>query len=104
MSSQESRINFSAYSIRKPLPAILLFVVLLFLGIMSFKALPVTRFPNIDIPLVQVTINQSGATPAELETQVAKIVEELGGQHHRREASDHVLERRRLHHGHRVSS
>ncbi len=76
MSSQESRINFSAYSIRKPLPAILLFVVLLFLGIMSFKALPVTRFPNIDIPLVQVTINQSGATPAELETQVAKIVED----------------------------
>lgn len=76
MSSQGSRINFSAYSIRKPLPAILLFVVLLFLGIMSFKALPVTRFPNIDIPLVQVTINQSGATPAELETQVAKIVED----------------------------
>ncbi len=76
MSSQGSRINFSAYSIRKPLPAILLFVVLLFLGIMSFKTLPVTRFPNIDIPLVQVTINQSGATPAELETQVAKIVED----------------------------
>ena len=92
MSSQESRINFSAYSIRKPLPAILLFVVLLFLGIMSFKALPVTRFPNIDIPLVQVTINQSGATPAELETQVAKIVEDSVAEHHRREASDHVLE------------
>lgn len=76
MSSHDSRINFSAFSIRNPLPAILLFVVLLFLGIMSFKSLPVTRFPNIDIPLVQVTINQSGATPAELETQVAKIVED----------------------------
>ncbi len=74
--SSTSRINFSAYSIRKPLPAILLFVVLIFLGIMSFKSLPVTRFPNIDVPLVQVTITQSGATPAELETQVAKLVED----------------------------
>ncbi len=74
--SPTSRINFSAYSIRKPLPAILLFVVLIFLGIMSFMALPVTRFPNIDVPLISVTINQSGATPAELETQVAKPVED----------------------------
>ncbi len=76
MSDQVSRINFSAYSIRRPLPAILLFVVLLFLGLMSFRSLSVTRFPNIDIPLVQVTINQSGSTPAELETQVAKLVED----------------------------
>ncbi len=71
-----ARMNFSAYSIRKPLPAILLFVVLCFLGIMSFMQLPVTRFPNIDVPLVSVTITQSGAAPAELETQVAKIVED----------------------------
>ncbi len=60
MSSGTSRINFSAYSIRKPLPAILLFVVLLFLGIMSFSpcryALPQhRRSPR------PVTINQSGA-------------------------------------------
>ncbi len=74
--SEQSRINFSAFSIRRPLPAILLFVVLCFLGIMSFMQLPVTRFPNIDVPLVQVTITQSGATPAELETQVSKLVED----------------------------
>lgn len=71
-----ARINFSAYSIRRPLPAILLFVVLCFLGIMSFQQLPVTRFPNIDVPLISVTVTQAGAAPAELETQVAKIVED----------------------------
>jgi multidrug efflux pump subunit AcrB len=38
--------------------------------------LPVTRFPNIDIPLVSILITQSGAAPAELETQVTKIVED----------------------------
>ena len=38
--------------------------------------MPVTRFPNIDVPLVSVTVTQSGAAPAELETQVTKVVED----------------------------
>jgi hydrophobic/amphiphilic exporter-1 (mainly G- bacteria), HAE1 family len=69
-------VNFSAYSIRKPVPSILLFIVLLLLGMVSFMQLPVTRFPNIDIPVVSVTVTQSGAAPAELETQIAKRVED----------------------------
>ena len=70
------RINISAWSIRRPVPAIVLFAVLMLLGLLSFKQLPVTRFPNIDIPLISITITQSGAAPAELETQVTKIVED----------------------------
>ena len=46
------RINFSAWAIRNPVPPILLFVVLCLLGAMSFMSLPVTKFPNIDIPVV----------------------------------------------------
>ncbi len=68
-------VNFSAYSIRKPIPAILLFIVLCLLGISSFMSLPITRFPNIDVPVVSVTVTQSGAAPGELETQVAKRIE-----------------------------
>jgi len=71
-----SHINFSAFSIRNPVPSVLLFAVLCMLGVMSFLQLPVTRFPNIDIPVVSVSITQSGAAPAELETQVTKIVED----------------------------
>jgi hydrophobe/amphiphile efflux-1 (HAE1) family protein len=70
------RINVSAWSIRRPVPAIVLFAVLMLLGLLSFKQLPVTRFPNIDIPIVSVMITQSGAAPAELETQVTKVVED----------------------------
>jgi hydrophobic/amphiphilic exporter-1 (mainly G- bacteria), HAE1 family len=69
-------VNFSAYSIRKPIPAILLFIVLCLLGWMSFLQLPVTRFPNIDVPVISVTVTQSGAAPAELETQVTKRIED----------------------------
>ena len=42
----------------------------------SFGQLPVTRFPNIDVPIVQVRVYQSGAAPSELEVQVTKKIED----------------------------
>jgi hydrophobe/amphiphile efflux-1 (HAE1) family protein len=70
------RMNISAWAIRNPVPPLVLFLVLLALGIMSFSALPITRFPNIDVPIVQIRVYQSGAAPAELETQVTKKIED----------------------------
>ncbi len=68
--------NFSAWAIRNPVPPILLFVVLLLVGIQSFMRLPITQFPNIDVPVIAVSVGQSGAAPAELETQVTKRIED----------------------------
>ncbi len=69
-------MNFSAWSIRNPIAPLLVFGLLLFVGIQSFYKLPITRFPNIDVPLVAITVTQSGASPAELEMQVTKEVED----------------------------
>src|SRR5215470_6870657 len=69
-------VNVSAWSIRQPLPAIVLAIVIMFLGWMSFNKLPITRLPNVDIPVVSVTIIQFGAAPAELESQVTKTIED----------------------------
>ncbi|MGQ0673805.1 MAG: efflux RND transporter permease subunit [Hyphomicrobium sp.] len=69
-------LNISAWSIRNPVPALVLFMVLMTLGYLSFTALPITRFPNIDVPIIQARVYQSGAAPAELETQVTKKVED----------------------------
>jgi hydrophobe/amphiphile efflux-1 (HAE1) family protein len=68
--------NISGASIRNPIPSLVLFTVLLVLGVAAFKAIPITNSPNIDIPFVVVTITESGASPAELETQVTKKVED----------------------------
>jgi hydrophobe/amphiphile efflux-1 (HAE1) family protein len=68
--------NISAWSIRKPVPSLTLFLVLMVLGIIAFIQLPITRFPNIDVPIVRVHIYQSGSAPAELESQVTKRVED----------------------------
>ncbi|WEX09064.1 efflux RND transporter permease subunit [Chelativorans sp. AA-79] len=68
--------NISAWAIRNPLPSNLLFVILTIVGLYSFSRLPITHFPTIITPLVNVTIEQSGATPAELETEVTRRVED----------------------------
>tara|TARA_R110002051_G_scaffold123744_3_gene196941 strand:+ start:1776 stop:5117 length:3342 start_codon:yes stop_codon:yes gene_type:complete len=69
-------MNFSAWSIRNPIAPLLGFALLLFMGVQSFYSLPITRFPNIDVPVVSITVVQSGASPAELEMQVTREVED----------------------------
>ncbi|SFB32745.1 hydrophobe/amphiphile efflux-1 (HAE1) family protein [Rhizobium sp. NFR07] len=67
--------NISAWAIRNPLPSVLLFVILTVAGLYSFARLPITYFPTIITPTVKVTVEQSGATPVELETEVTRHVE-----------------------------
>ncbi|MGP0058771.1 MAG: efflux RND transporter permease subunit [Beijerinckiaceae bacterium] len=69
-------VNISAWSIRRPLPAIVLALVLLSFGAASFKKLPITLLPNVDPPIVSVVVAEFGAAPAELESQVTKPVED----------------------------
>ncbi len=69
-------MNISSWSIRNPIAPILAFLMLMVLGWQSFQTLPITRFPNIDVPLVAVTVTQAGAAPTELETQVTKEIED----------------------------
>ncbi|MET0605257.1 MAG: efflux RND transporter permease subunit, partial [Beijerinckiaceae bacterium] len=72
----DSSVNFSAFSIRRPIPAIVMFGVLMLMGFFAFRSIPVTKFPNIDVPVIMVNVTQQGAAPAELETQVARKVED----------------------------
>jgi len=68
-------MNVSAWSIRNPTPSILLFVLLTLVGVMAFKAMKVQNFPDIDLPMVTVIAALPGASPAQLETEVARKIE-----------------------------
>jgi multidrug efflux pump subunit AcrB len=68
--------NISAWSIRSPIPTIVLFLVLTLAGSIAYPFLGIDQNPNIDIPAVTVTIVQPGADPTELESQVTKPVED----------------------------
>ena len=67
--------NISAWSIRNPVPSLVLFFMLTVAGLVSFATLDVNNQPDIDFPVVIVSINQPGAAPSELETQVTQRVE-----------------------------
>ncbi|QUS35678.1 efflux RND transporter permease subunit [Falsirhodobacter algicola] len=69
-------MNISAWAIRSPIAPILAFIILVVLGLQSFSSLPVTRFPNIDVPIVAVTVAQDGAAPGEMEQQITQEVED----------------------------
>jgi multidrug efflux pump subunit AcrB len=69
-------LNISAWSIRQPLPSVVLSIILLLLGWSSFMRLPVTRLPAADIPVISVVVSQFGAGPSELEVQVTKYIED----------------------------
>jgi hydrophobe/amphiphile efflux-1 (HAE1) family protein len=71
-----SKFHLSAWSIKKPIPTLVLFLVLSLVGIMSFFQLGIDDTPNVDIPAVSITVTQPGAGPTELETQVTKKVED----------------------------
>ncbi|MBF2071611.1 efflux RND transporter permease subunit [Fischerella thermalis] len=68
--------NISAWSIKKPVPTIVLFLILTLVGWFSFNSLGIDINPNIDLPTVRVTVTQPGAGPAELEFQVTKKIED----------------------------
>ncbi|TBD74992.1 efflux RND transporter permease subunit [Rhizobium ruizarguesonis] len=69
-------MNFSAFSIRNPVPAILLFAMLAVGGLLAFKHLSVQNFPDMDLPTIKITATLDGAAPAQLETEVARTIED----------------------------
>ena len=69
-------MNFSAYSIRNPVPAVLLFCLLTLAGLLAFRGNVVQDFPDIELPFVVVNASLPGAAPAQLETEVARKIED----------------------------
>ena len=69
-------MNFSALSIKHPVPAIMLFILLSLAGWMAYRANPVQDFPDIELPIVTVSASLPGAAPAQLETEVARKIED----------------------------
>jgi multidrug efflux pump subunit AcrB len=68
-------LNVSSWSIRNPTPAILLFVILTFAGLLAFRALKIQNFPDIDPPTVSIMAALPGASPSQLETDVVRKIE-----------------------------
>ena len=69
-------MNFSSWSIRNPVPPILLFVLLTACGLWAFNRLDIQNFPDMDLPTIQISASLDGAAAAQLETEVARKIED----------------------------
>ncbi|HTI66740.1 MAG TPA: efflux RND transporter permease subunit [Caulobacteraceae bacterium] len=70
------RFPVSAWAIRNPIPVALVFIALTLAGLLAYARMPIKQFPNVEFPLVQVSVTQSGAAPSEMETQITRPVED----------------------------
>lgn len=53
-------LNVSSWSIRNPIPALMLFVLLTVAGFIAFGSMKVQNFPDLDVPTISVTASQIG--------------------------------------------
>ena len=68
-------MNLSTWSIRNPIPSLLLFLLMTAMGFLSLGWMKVQNFPDIDLPTVIVSASLPGASPAQLETEVVRRIE-----------------------------
>ncbi len=68
-------MNFSTWAIKNPIPSIVFFILLTFAGLVSFFKTGVQDFPDIELPMVTVSATLPGAAPAQMETEVARKIE-----------------------------
>ncbi len=68
-------MNVSAWCIRNPIAAIMFFVMLCFAGTLSYQNMKVQNFPDLEVPNIIITASLPGASPAQLETDVARKIE-----------------------------
>ncbi len=69
------QFRISEWAIRNPIPITVLFVLAVLAGGISYFALPIKNYPNIEFPAVIVQITRNGTAPSEMENQVARPVE-----------------------------
>jgi multidrug efflux pump subunit AcrB len=70
------KLNTSSWAIRNPIPVVLLFILLTFWGLISFRGLLIQDLPDVQLPLVEVSASLPGAAPALMETEVARKIED----------------------------
>ena len=69
-------MNISSWSIRNPVPSVLLFILLTVIGLIGFGKLQIQDFPDTDLPTIQIAASLEGAAPSQLETEVARKIED----------------------------
>ncbi|SDN36072.1 efflux RND transporter permease subunit [Ensifer sp. YR511] len=69
-------MNVSAWAVKNPVAVVLLFSFLCAFGLFSFSRLAVQSFPDLDLPVISIDVQLEGASPQQLETEMARKLED----------------------------
>ena len=70
------KIRLSAWAIRNPIPVALMFIALTLAGLISYTKLPIKQNPNVSLPVIFISVTESGAAPSEMENQITRPIED----------------------------
>ncbi len=68
-------MNFSSWSIKNPIPSVMLFIMLTLAGLLGFRAMKIQNFPDLDLPTIVISAALPGASPSQMETEVVRKIE-----------------------------
>jgi HAE1 family hydrophobic/amphiphilic exporter-1 len=68
-------VNISELSIKRPVTIVMLIMIIVVLGVVSFINIPIDLMPSMDIPIAIVVTSYEGVGPEEVENFVTKVVE-----------------------------
>jgi hydrophobe/amphiphile efflux-1 (HAE1) family protein len=69
-------MNFVTWSIRNPVPVIMMFIALTIAGLWAFPRLGVLDRPDIEFPAIVVTVTYAGVAPSQMESEITRRVED----------------------------
>ncbi len=69
-------MKLSETSIKRPVFATVLNIIIILLGIIGLNRLTIREYPDIDVPVISVMASYQGASPEIIETQVTKVIED----------------------------
>jgi len=69
-------MRISETSIRRPVLAIVISLLLVIFGLVSLDRLSTREYPDIDRPVVSITTKYSGASAAVIETKITQVIED----------------------------
>jgi len=69
-------MKITEISLKRPVFATVIILALVVLGLFSYLSLNVDEYPDVEIPVVAITVNYPGASPEQVESKVTEKVEE----------------------------
>ncbi|MDR0851568.1 MAG: efflux RND transporter permease subunit [Clostridiales Family XIII bacterium] len=68
-------MNISKIAVNRPVSAIMLMLIIVSFGLISFTKLPLDLFPKMELPMQVVIVNYPNAAPTEVESMVTRTME-----------------------------